>query len=100
MRLQKIVLGATLLVLLVAGSAAYLTRFSPQESQPTLAIAPPPPEATSAQVHEFCGACHAYPPPDSFPRSSWRKEVRQGYDFFRESKVRKDFPPLESVALY
>ena len=26
----------------------------------------------AGQVHTFCGHCHAYPPPDSFPRSAWR----------------------------
>src|SRR5438309_583222 len=48
---------------------------------------PPPAEASARQVHQFCGACHAYPPPDSFPRSAWRKQVRQGYDFFRDSRL-------------
>src|SRR5262249_49760825 len=38
-------------------------------------------EASAQQVHQFCGACHAYPPPDSFPRFAWRKEVEQGYKF-------------------
>ena len=30
------------------------------------------PAASSEAVHEFCGACHAYPPPETFPRSAWR----------------------------
>ena len=27
-------------------------------------------EATPEQVHALCGACHAYPPPETFPRSA------------------------------
>src|SRR5438552_3438502 len=26
-----------------------------------------PGEATAEEVHRLCGACHAYPPPDTFP---------------------------------
>jgi hypothetical protein len=59
-----------------------------------------PAEASAAQVHEFCGACHGYPPPDSFPRSSWRKEVEQGYQFFKSSRLALDPPALESVVGY
>lgn len=59
------------------------------------------PEATSEDVHRLCGACHAYPPPDTFPRLAWRKEVKQGYDFFHQDlKYRFDYPPLESVVRY
>jgi hypothetical protein len=62
---------------------------------------PAPPEATAAEVRQFCGTgCHAYPPPDTFPRSAWRREVKQAYDFFRNSDLPVDFPSQESVALY
>jgi hypothetical protein len=58
-------------------------------------------EATSEQVHQFCGtACHAYPPAETFPRHAWRREIKQAYDFFRDSKLQIDFPSQESVALY
>jgi hypothetical protein len=58
-------------------------------------------EASAAQVHAFCGAaCHAYPPADTFPRWAWRGEVKQAYDFFRDSKLQIEFPSQESVALY
>ncbi len=63
-------------------------------------LPPLPPEATSEQVHAFCGACHAYPPADSVPRSEWRRELRQAYDFFRDSRLQTDYPPLEAVAQY
>jgi hypothetical protein len=70
---------------------------------PLVAASPPlaPGEATPEEVHQFCGmACHAYPPADTFPRSAWRREVRQAYDFFRSSKLQIDFPSQESVARY
>jgi tetratricopeptide (TPR) repeat protein len=57
-------------------------------------------EATADDVRRLCGACHAYPPPETFPRAAWRKEVRQGYDFLRDSTRRGDFPPLEAVVAY
>ncbi|HEV3238186.1 MAG TPA: FG-GAP-like repeat-containing protein, partial [Gemmataceae bacterium] len=63
-------------------------------------LPPEPIEATSAEVHQFCGACHAYPPPDTFPRAAWKKEVRQGYDFFRDSTLQIDYPSMESVIRY
>jgi hypothetical protein len=59
-----------------------------------------PTEATSAEVQQFCGACHAYPPPDTLARYAWKKEVQQGYDFFQESGLKFDAPPIESVIEY
>src|SRR5262249_19238176 len=40
------------------------------------------------------------PPPDTFPRSSWRKEVRQAYDFLRDSPLAGPYPSLEGVVRY
>jgi hypothetical protein len=57
-------------------------------------------EATTEQVHSLCGACHAYPPPETFPRSAWRKEVKQAYDFLRDSTLVLPYPSLESVVRY
>jgi hypothetical protein len=57
-------------------------------------------EATPEQVHSLCGTCHAYPPPDTFPRSAWRKEVKQAYDFLRDSTLPSPYPSLESVVRY
>jgi cytochrome c5 len=58
-------------------------------------------EATSESVHQMCGACHAYPPPDTFPRSAWRKEVKQGFDFFhQDATLQFAYPSLESVVRY
>jgi tetratricopeptide (TPR) repeat protein len=57
-------------------------------------------EATKEQVHQLCAACHAYPPPDSFPKSAWRKEVQLGFDFLRDSTLSGKFPSIESVVQY
>jgi hypothetical protein len=51
-------------------------------------------------VHTFCGACHVYPPADTVPRSVWREEIRQAYDFYRNSRLQVEAPSFESVALY
>ena len=57
-------------------------------------------EASPEQVRTFCGACHAYPRPDSFPRSEWREEVERGYHFFKSSTLRLDVPPMPGVVKY
>jgi hypothetical protein len=84
---------------LVAGGLTYAVFALRPATGPVLP--PEPPEATSEQVHRLCAACHAYPPPDTFPRSAWRKEVKQGYDFFHEDpSYHFDYPPLEAVVRY
>ena len=59
-----------------------------------------PLEASTEQVHQLCGACHAYPQPESFPKFAWRKEVQLGFDFLRDSSKSGEFPSMESVVLY
>src|SRR5947207_2766 len=68
---------------------------------------PPPPRPVSdpadivEQVHNFCGTtCHAYPPPDTFPRKYWREEVGRGFKFFDRSGLPLKAPPVESVVRY
>jgi hypothetical protein len=82
------------------GGYVYLAPSTADSAAPVLTLPPAPPEATSAQVHQLCGACHLYPPADTFPKSAWRREVKQGYEFLANSSLRLDYPPLESVALY
>jgi tetratricopeptide (TPR) repeat protein/cytochrome c5 len=57
-------------------------------------------EAVVEDVHRMCAACHAYPEPETMPRSVWRKEVKQGYNFLRDSSLAGEFPNLESVVRY
>src|SRR5438270_9347834 len=52
-------------------------------------------EASSEEVHQVCGACHAYPPADSFPRHLWRHEVKRGFDFLRQSRLDIAYPSSE-----
>ncbi|MCA9179247.1 MAG: VCBS repeat-containing protein [Planctomycetales bacterium] len=52
-------------------------------------------------METFCGACHAKPRPESFPRDAWYAEVQRGFDFYHKSK-RTDLrpPPLQKVVDY
>jgi hypothetical protein len=89
-------------VLLTGGALVYCWSLRPADEPPGPGPSPAaPPEAGAEQVRQFCGtACHAYPPPETFPRSAWRKEVQQAYNFFRDSDLPIDYPSQESVALY
>src|SRR5262249_49163583 len=53
-----------------------------------------------AQVHEFCGACHVYPPANTFPRDAWRHEVERGYQFFSRAGRNLRVPPMDDVIAY
>jgi len=52
------------------------------------------------RVQRFCGACQAYPPPDTFPRFALQKEVARGYRFYEDSDRHLDAPPLTEVVKY
>src|SRR5437660_9667194 len=95
--MRRLLIGLGLLALAAGGYYVLGRTHQPALSAPR---SPEPEEATSEQVEPFCGACHAYPPPDSFPRSAWRKQVKQGYEFFRASNRALEFPSIESVARY
>jgi hypothetical protein len=96
-------LAMSLVVILgAAGVAAGLYFSGSGQDRPPSATAPVVAGDVSARVHEFCGACHAYPPPDSFPRSAWKKEVEQGYVFFGrpQSLLTMEAPPIDEVVRY
>jgi hypothetical protein len=79
-------------VLLVAGC---------RPSQPPAVTVNSPPVANlSEKVHTFCGACHVYPPADTFPRDAWRLEVERGYDFFGRAGMNLEAPPMDDVVKY
>lgn len=44
------------------------------------------PDETIQQIERFCSDCHAMPIPATFPKSRWPEEVRQGFDFYIESR--------------
>ncbi len=62
----------------------------------------PPPVAgnINEHVHQFCSACHAYPPADIFPRTAWKEEVERGYVFFAQSGLALPAPPIDAVVKY
>src|SRR5450755_1698366 len=91
---------AAVAVAMALGVAGYFALAASPEKPPAVTLPPAAPEASTEQVQEFCSACHAVPPPDSFPRSAWRKQVRQAYDFFRDSPLKMDYPSIESIAAY
>ncbi len=89
-------------LLALLGAGAYAFRFA-EKAEPKAPSARPPddPADIVEQVHNFCGAaCHAYPPPDTFPRKWWRKEVERGFLFFEKSGLPRKAPPIESVVRY
>jgi hypothetical protein len=49
------------------------------------------------QIQHFCTRCHAFPPPDVFPRSVWKQEVEQAYRFFHQSTLSMEPPAMEQV---
>lgn len=89
--------GAPILI----GIVVYLVWPTQTTELPPVTLPPETPEATSEQVRQVCASCHAYPPPESFPRSSWRHEVKQGYDFLHQDATQRyAFAPLPSVLRY
>jgi hypothetical protein len=50
------------------------------------------------EVKVFCGACHAVPVPDSFPKDAWYDEVKRGFNFYFDSG-RKDLTPPRQASV-
>jgi len=52
-------------------------------------------------VEGFCGACHATPNPQSFPRKFWHEEVNRGFNlFFQSGRSDLIMPPVSDVVDY
>jgi hypothetical protein len=91
---QTIFLGFAFFLSLLPGSGcSRVPETSPSPETPAG-------EASAREVHTFCGKCHAYPPPDTFPKSAWRAEVSRGFDFYESSGLSLPVPSLESVVRY
>ncbi|MHB1422490.1 MAG: FG-GAP repeat domain-containing protein [Gemmataceae bacterium] len=80
---------------------------SASQDKPTSSSAPqPPPTVSPQQIQTYCAHCHAYPPPDSFPRSAWKEEVEKAYKLIGLSQMDRRArrvpapPPLEQVVQY
>ena len=101
-RLALLLLLLLFLVYLSA-SSAWTTRESrpvPSSGESDLALVLDGPEASREQVERTCGTCHAYPPPEIFPKSRWPHEVDRGYHFLREASVPSEPPSFASVVAY
>ena len=48
------------------------------------------------QIRLFCGNCHAFPQPASFPKSMWYDEVRRGFNFYHDSGRSDLKPPAQA----
>lgn len=57
--------------------------------------------SSDVAITTFCGSCHVFPPPSSFPQSRWRYEVEQGFRLYAESG-RTDLvrPDLEATVAW
>ncbi|HZT78725.1 MAG TPA: hypothetical protein VFA26_00765, partial [Gemmataceae bacterium] len=86
--------------LLAAGGAAAVYFGRPRSVRPPDPVTPPPAGDTADRVHAFCGACHLYPPADTFPREHWKAEVERGYSFFSEASMNLQAPPIDDVIRY
>src|SRR5262245_19816189 len=102
-RSGRVLAWALWMIVGIGAVAAYIvyahfhTNGSPVEQPPLVTTATPDLER---RTHEFCGACHAYPPPDTFPRAAWRREVERGYEFFSRAGMNLEVPPLDEVVAY
>jgi hypothetical protein len=92
-----------LFLIVLAASLAWTTRESRPVSRPwvaDLASVQAGIEASREQVERTCGTCHAYPPPELFPKLGWPHEVDRGFSFLREGSVPADTPSFASVVAY
>src|SRR5205814_7731793 len=77
--------------------AAYRYSRDSGPGQPPAFVSPSPTPDIARRVHDFCGACHPYPPADTFPKDAWQHEVEQGYEFFSRAGRNLEAPPLDEV---
>jgi hypothetical protein len=95
--------GLRMLAIGLAGVGAALAAVSCGRSpanRPPPAVTVAPAADIGRQINDFCGACHAFPPPDTFPRSAWKDEVERGYLFFGQSGMPLQAPPIDQVVQY
>lgn len=85
---------------LIVSALLFISGCSSSESENGRHQAAPPP-ADAQTVKLFCGDCHAYPHPDTFPAERWEHEVLQGFQFYRDSgRTDLEVPPVEAVVAY
>lgn len=83
----------TLLLVVAAGCRTELSETAPP-ARGTVAR----PVVSAAEVHRFCGDCHATPPASSFVKADWPEEVALGYRlYFASGRTDLDPPPQQRV---
>jgi hypothetical protein len=97
---RLLVAGAVLVLLAGAGAAALFfwqrDRTAPRQPRDDDGSSEP----IAERVRHFCGGCHAYPPPETFPKAAWKHEVERGYEFFSTATKALRPPPLDDVIRY
>jgi hypothetical protein len=101
---SRLTLAVVVVLLLGAGvavSVIWLRDSVLSDSESTIAATPAhDAEASKEEVVQFCGACHAYPPPETLPRIAWDYEVKRGYTFFQDTPLPLTPPPVAAVVRY
>jgi hypothetical protein len=72
-------------------------------SDPAAAVATgraPSTEKTEVAIRRVCSACHAFPPPDTFPKRAWDYEVEQAYRFIGQANMPLAPPLFDDVVKY
>ena len=73
----------------------------PQAAPPAVPTpAGSPAEPAHADIARACAACHAFPPPHTFPKAAWASEVAKGYGFLAKSGLKLDPPDQAAVVRY
>ena len=80
--------------------AAALAAGCRQKIAPALGSPACAPFDLDEQVRLGCVHCHAFPPPDTFPRWAWKEEVEQAYRFAAVSNMSRVLPPIDSVVTW
>jgi hypothetical protein len=94
-----LLLGVVVAALALVGGNLLYHRIRPSDELPP-APAGESEEQFEERVHNFCSACHAYPPADTFPRKHWAEEVQRAYRFFENSSLAIQPPPQKRVIDY
>jgi hypothetical protein len=56
---------------------------------------------TPEHIQKYCGTgCHAYPPPDAFPKAAWKEEVEKAYKIIFNADRKTPPPPMQEVIQY
>src|SRR6266851_1885090 len=79
-----------------AGVGVYFILRVPDEAPPASPLSEKS-IASPLQIETYCSKCHAYPPPDSFPRSAWKEEIEKAYKIIAMSNLSAKPPALDQV---